>query len=210
MGSDEERVAVKKDQVVGETQKIKKLKKKRARRNTERLASDEIDDLSETDDAIENHTLGHLSVHKGEALLVIDPTKPDFKNEKVSITAEEQISPKKPNDTVQVEEGTFAKPKLKKAERIRRALPKEELEVVDLKKHKLEQLALHEMIELTTSVILTKKIMDLKIKAAKARKSEQNVTLDNQGQAKSEESANSASDIEKDILEGIDEKETPD
>ena len=28
--------------------------------------------------------------------------------------------------------------------------------------------------------------MDLKIKAAKARKSEQNVTLDNQGQAKSE------------------------
>ena len=142
----------------------------------------------------------------------------DFKNEKVSITTEEQISPKKPNDTVQVEEGTFAKPKLKKAERIKRALPKEELEVVDLKKHKLEQLALHEMvkmyieiihkgirwfnlivsnsncksacvnfqIELTTSVILTKKIMDLKIKAAKARKSEQNVTLDNQGQAKSE------------------------
>ena len=151
--SDEERVAVKKDQVVGETQKIKKLKKKRARRNTEKLASDEIDDLSETDDAIEKHTHGHLSVQKREALLVIDPTKPDFKNEKVSITTEEQISPKKPNDTVQVEEGTFAKPKLKKAERIKRALPKEELEVVDLKKHKLEQLALHEMVKMYIEII---------------------------------------------------------
>ena len=41
-------------------------------------------------------------------------------------------------------------------------------------------------IELTTSVILTKKIMDLKIKAAMSRKSEQKVALDNQGQAKSE------------------------
>ena len=41
-------------------------------------------------------------------------------------------------------------------------------------------------IELTTSVILTKKIMDLKIKAAMSRKSEQKIALDNQGQAKSE------------------------
>ena len=151
--SDEDRVAVKKDEVVGETQKIKKLKKKRARRNTEKLASDEIDDLSETDDAIEKHTHGHLSLHKREALLVIDPTKTNFKDGKVSIGTEEQISPKKPNDTVQGEEGTFAKPKLKKAERIKRALPKEELEVVDLKKHKLEQLALHEMVKMYIEII---------------------------------------------------------
>ena len=151
--SDEERIVVKEDQAVGDTQKIKKFKKSRARRNTEKLTSDETDDLSETDDATEKHTHGHLSAHENEGISVIDPTKSNVKVEKVSITTEEQILPKKGYDKVQIEEGMFEKPKLKKAERIKRALPKEELDVVDLKKHKLEQLALHEMVKLYIDII---------------------------------------------------------
>ena len=47
----------------------------------------------------------------------------------------------------EVKEPVFEKPKLKKSQRVQREIQKEELEIVELKKHELEKLALQEMVK---------------------------------------------------------------
>ena len=126
--------------------KVRNLKKKRARRDTEKVSDDQVDESSEVEPMVKP-----TSANKEVVALLAETTDDKIesieqKKAKSKLSVEEKIRSQKTKKNDGVKDAVFEKPKLKKAERIQRDLPKQKLEEVDLKKHKLEQLALHEMV----------------------------------------------------------------
>ena len=72
-----------------------------------------------------------------------EKSKPDKK-----MTMEEKIAAKKAQKQVKVEEPVFAGMKLKKSKPVQRPLKEQELQVVELKAHKFEQIPQIEMVKL--------------------------------------------------------------
>ena len=131
--------------------KPKHLTKKRPRRETEKSMDDKVEVASEEDNGDKN-TCPDLKLNSGQDVSMATAKTEeniDSVHEKKaigSLSVEEDMKTQKSSDKGGHKEPVFEKPRLKKAERIQRDLPKQELEIVDLKKHRLEQLALHEMV----------------------------------------------------------------
>ena len=149
--SNDESVTDKMAKVDIKDKKVKSLKKKRARRDTEKLIDDQVDESSEIDQKDKPASPEELSPNEQDVLLVLETMEEkvdsvEAKKAKSTLSVEEKMLAQKGKKKGEHKEAVFEKPKLKKAERVQRDLPKQELEEVDLKKHKFEKLALHEMV----------------------------------------------------------------
>ena len=149
--SNDESVTDKMAKVDIKDKKVRSLKKKRARRDTEKVSDDQVDESSEIDHKVKPNSPEELSSNEQDVPLVVETMEDkkdsiEGKRAKSKLSVEEKMLAQKTKKKGELKEAVFEKPKLKKAERVQRDLPKQTLEEVDLKKHRLEKLALHEMV----------------------------------------------------------------